>query len=649
MADRTFEDFTAKATPGNTDIFPFKPIGSLSTKITWAQMKTALASVFAASSHVHSGTDITSGTVATARLNTSAGGNGTADSGKLAIFGASGSLTASGGFFLQNLETGATMDYQIGSLTFYSGSGGIKYLLFTEGSGDRFIVLPNLSGTVMLGNQNLSDLSSAATSKTNLGLATDLFAWRFSTTTTAGDPGSGYFRFNHATTPTAIYISVTAMSGRNVGGILGAFKTYDRIYLESTLVSSQSFSLSITSDPVLTGSYYTIGVSVVSGTTQPANTAACAFRFFVGPRNVNGIDAGSLEGDADPLTGGLLWYDNLIGKYKGYNDISANVVTFATGVTDSWGWKFSTSEVASNPGTGYFRFNDDLAGTITNIYLHQSTQGGALVEYFLQNDFISANDSIYIEDTCDPANYFIFSITSVTDNGSYFTIAGSMEDAGVALPSADSPCSFRLFRSPAAGGAGDVATDTIWDAAGDLVYGTGSNIASRLAIGTAKKTLRVNSGATAPEWVAVTEVLTADFTGTSNTADSVVTTLSTVATAAGLLSANGRSIEIEAFGTFGATSNNKVLTLEWPSTEDVFTTGTVTHNNAMWRLQSKIFREGSGTARYINTFTVDGLPPIVETGTLSVTVTNAGNVKISGTGAALNDVKCTGFIVKSVE
>lgn len=52
-------------------------------------------------------------------------------------------------------------------------------------------------------------------------------------------------------------------------------------------------------------------------------------------------------------------------------------------------------------------------------------------------------------------------------------------------------------------GSAAVATDTIWDAAGDLVQGTGANTAARLAIGTAGQLLRVNSGATAVEWATV--------------------------------------------------------------------------------------------------------------------------------------------------
>lgn len=52
----------------------------------------------------------------------------------------------------------------------------------------------------------------------------------------------------------------------------------------------------------------------------------------------------------------------------------------------------------------------------------------------------------------------------------------------------------------ASGGGGVVSTDTIWDAAGDLLYGTGSNAGARLAVGTALQVLRVNAGVTAPEW-----------------------------------------------------------------------------------------------------------------------------------------------------
>lgn len=38
-------------------------------------------------------------------------------------------------------------------------------------------------------------------------------------------------------------------------------------------------------------------------------------------------------------------------------------------------------------------------------------------------------------------------------------------------------------------------------AAGDIIYATGANAIAILPIGSASQTLKVNSGATAPEWV----------------------------------------------------------------------------------------------------------------------------------------------------
>jgi hypothetical protein len=48
--------------------------------------------------------------------------------------------------------------------------------------------------------------------------------------------------------------------------------------------------------------------------------------------------------------------------------------------------------------------------------------------------------------------------------------------------------------------AGAAINKSIVDAAGDLIYGTADNTVARLALGTASQILRVNSGATAPEW-----------------------------------------------------------------------------------------------------------------------------------------------------
>jgi hypothetical protein len=64
---------------------------------------------------------------------------------------------------------------------------------------------------------------------------------------------------------------------------------------------------------------------------------------------------------------------------------------------------------------------------------------------------------------------------------------------------------------------------TAFDAAGDLVYGTGADTFTKLSLGTAGQVLKVNSGATAPEWGAAggTSGLTLITSGTFTTSSAI--------------------------------------------------------------------------------------------------------------------------------
>ena len=64
-----------------------------------------------------------------------------------------------------------------------------------------------------------------------------------------------------------------------------------------------------------------------------------------------------------------------------------------------------------------------------------------------------------------------------------------------------------------------VVTNTVataFDAAGDLVYGTGADTFTKLSLGTAGQVLKVNSGATAPQWGAAGEYKPDMFSVTKN-------------------------------------------------------------------------------------------------------------------------------------
>jgi len=62
------------------------------------------------------------------------------------------------------------------------------------------------------------------------------------------------------------------------------------------------------------------------------------------------------------------------------------------------------------------------------------------------------------------------------------------------------------------GGSGSVATDTLWDAAGDLAIGTGANTAARLAKGSSGTFLK--AGASTVSWAALAAADVSDFAET---------------------------------------------------------------------------------------------------------------------------------------
>lgn len=58
-----------------------------------------------------------------------------------------------------------------------------------------------------------------------------------------------------------------------------------------------------------------------------------------------------------------------------------------------------------------------------------------------------------------------------------------------------------LNNLPGGGGGTTMIDDTLWAVAGDIAYATANDVGAVLSIGTANQVLKVNAGATAPEWV----------------------------------------------------------------------------------------------------------------------------------------------------
>lgn len=134
------------------------------------------------------------------------------------------------------------------------------------------------------------------------------------------------------------------------------------------------------------------------------------------------------------------------------------------------------------------------------------------------------------------------------------------------------------------------------------------------------------------------------FLGHTDAGNTAVTTeedLITQSIAAGLLSgANKERLEVEAFGVFGATGNDKVVAMKFGATTLV-TSGTVTHNAKAWRILATIIRTGAATQKAITTLFIDGQASVTTYTTPGETLAGAIDLKVTGrsptTGAA-NDV-----------
>lgn len=146
----------------------------------------------------------------------------------------------------------------------------------------------------------------------NAGLAAGVsFAFNFSTTTTAADPGSGILRFDNATpaSVTNIYASTTDKDGLLIDTLFNSLGSGDSFSLKQADAAGNNIRVNVVSVTDNTG-WVTINCTVASAGTLPANGLACGVIFdYVsqggqsGVTSVNGqTGAVTVAQDTDSLT-----------------------------------------------------------------------------------------------------------------------------------------------------------------------------------------------------------------------------------------------------------------------------------------------------------------------------------------------------------
>lgn len=187
--------------------------------------------------------------------------------------------------------------------------------------------------------------------------------------------------------------------------------------------------------------------------------------------------------------------------------IGATGSTGATGAAGPAGgavsipYVFSTTTTDSDPGSGNLRLSNATQTSATVIradLLASDTTDWSAVLATLADSTNTLKGHIRLFKTSDPTKWLVFSVSSLASPSGYKNITVTNVAGSTASPFANSDAiTFEFTRAGDVGSSGtaQVATDPIWDAAGDLAVGTGADTAARLAKGADRTVLQMASGA----------------------------------------------------------------------------------------------------------------------------------------------------------
>jgi hypothetical protein len=309
-----------------------------------------------------------------------------------------------------------TTNWMEGVVTAYSGSSLTINVDGTSGSGT-------------IANWNLSVAGERGPTGTTGAAGDDAgFEFQFNTAV-AGDPTTGKFLFNNATftSATSWAVSETDGNGLNIRSLLDAIDNGTGANKILVFVIKQGgsayFSFYVTSTLTDAGAYDTFNITPISTAGTIANNDT--FHVITIP----------LEPGATGATG-------------------------AAGPTTAPVWTFDSGTTAVDPGTNEFALNNASAASATILYINETGPGASDLSTYIASWDDSTNSAhrgtLYIIQTTDSSKYAIYTTGTVTDNGTYDSVALTYV-AGPGGFTAGQACAFSFTRSGNAGaGSGDV-------------------------------------------------------------------------------------------------------------------------------------------------------------------------------------------------
>lgn len=217
------------------------------------------------------------------------------------------------------------------------------------------------------------------------GVGSTIFLWRFSTSTTAADPGSGRFRFDNATpaSVTNIYLDSVTQGGLTLDNFLADLSIGEEIGIQQGDDAGKIIVVEISGAPVNNTGWWTIPVTVISTVgTLFGNNKDCAFVFHgdapdsdsaLPPGYVDGCLASWTNATTVAVAAGNLRDDTNMNNIVVTTTRSADITTTGAGgrnvdtaeVADKWYAVFVIADSAGVEAEAAFLVNEDDLGSFT--------------------------------------------------------------------------------------------------------------------------------------------------------------------------------------------------------------------------------------------------------------------------------------------
>ena len=255
-------------------------------------------------------------------------------------------------------------------------------------------------------------------------------------TATAGDPTTGKFRFNHATFGSATVVAIHE-TDNNANALASLFTALDNstsankaAVLAIKAGGAALFSFYITSVLTDQGNYVEFNITPITSSGSIALNDIVHLQFFV------------------------------LGDKGDTGNTGAQGNTGPAGPSTAPTWLFDSGTTDADPGANEFRFNNATIGSVTKAFVNDQGVGAADLTAFIASWDDSTNSThrgtLTFVQANDPSKYAIFTVGTVTDDGSYFDVALTYV-AGPGGFEVGAACAIAFTRSGNAGaGSGDV-------------------------------------------------------------------------------------------------------------------------------------------------------------------------------------------------